>query len=200
MLNDIICFVREKYQTKLRWWRIDNWLALIGASLGFLGSIVVLIDRYPPTQSWINSWDKWKNLEIAIQKTNADGVPSGTYYSDYIAKNIGLQPTDPGFNDLISIVKLNFPKFSDKEILFIFSKSVMGIGENIETRVISAMVREGSSNNFNSQSIALKTTVVEWINVYRQRFFLTYGFILTAVGFFFGILSRIRTAKPKEHS
>ncbi len=185
-----IKFVRLKYP----WIRIDNHLAFFGAIFGFFGTLIATVDRFPATHQYISSCSKWRNIDEAIFNLPNIEHPDREHLIPTL--RIGK----PGFDDLLYIIKLNRPDLSAENITAIYTQGTVGFGQddNLKIRILCVGLRKWSIiDGYKSvgKPIAFEVQFIDWVNAYRQRYFLTIGLSVATIGFLLGIFSRLRLVR-----
>lgn len=162
---------------------VSNWRLLIGSFLGFMGGIVIAIDKFPVIHHQISRVQKWSNIQHAVADLNVLDQPIGGIKVGYVA------PSEPGFDDLVNIIRLNKPELNDK-IVGIIQGTPMAVG-GVPSKIIH-VIMEGPA-----ETVPVTTDFIfhEWVAKYRERFFLKLGLLFVTLGFLMGIIGRIDKRK-----
>src|ERR1035441_895214 len=192
-----ICFLIKNWwvkriRIKYPWLRIDNHLAFWGAVLGFIGTIIAIVDRFPATHQYISTFSKWRHIEEAL--TNLQDVE----HPDTEHIKPSLVEGKPGFDDLVYIIELNRPDLTNEKIVGIFTQTTVGFGNGLDIRILCVGIERWSilgGYQGEAKSIAFELQFFDWVSTYRQRYFLSIGIFVAGTGFLFGILSRLRLVR-----
>ena len=114
-------FVKNHWVKRIRikypWIRIDNHLAFFGAVLGFMGTLIATIDRFPVTHQYISTFSKWRNINDALSSLQNVERPDEQHILPSLTEG------KPGFDDLVYIIKLNRPDLTNEKIDGIFTQT-----------------------------------------------------------------------------
>jgi hypothetical protein len=161
---------------------IDNKLAFLSAILAFFGSLFITLDRFDYFHERFSETGQWKRISSGLQKLDkmnsksADGKPLGV-----------LTDSDQGFVELAKIISLNRPDLAGEKISIIAkNKPVTVAGLDIPT------IHVGIEGSNQGKPVAFEFGLMQWISSYRTEWFLYRGFALVSIGFFLGIISRIK--------
>jgi hypothetical protein len=160
--------------------RIYNWFSFIAALLGFIGTFIIVMDKFGPIHRKISQLNKWKNISIALENLNT---------FDTNKDNLGMiESGEEGFMELVDIIYGNRPDLADKKIEAIAKNKPITVG-GIPFGIIHLVFL----NNIN-KGYPLTTEYIfhEWINNYREKHFLKKGLWLIALGFLLGIFGHIK--------
>ena len=163
---------------------VSNWRLLIGSSLGFIGAILIAVDRLPPVHRQVDRVQKWRDINHAVTDLSIFDHPTPG------GKKVGyVVATDPGFADLTRIIKLNKPELKGK-IVAIAQNAPATFG-GVDFKIVHVAL-EG-----NPQGVPVTTDYIfhEWVAEYREGFFLKWGLTFVTLGFLFGIIGRIERRK-----
>ena len=186
---------KKRLRIKYPWIRIDNHLAFFGAVLGFLGTLIATIDRFPATHNYISTFSKWQHIEEALNSLQNIEHLDPEHVLPSLAEG------KPGFADLVYIIKLNRQELTDDKILGIFTQTTIGFGNNLDIRILCVGIERwsilGAYQN-EAKPIAFELQFLDWVNTYRQRYFLSIGLSVAATGFLLGVLSRLRLVRNSQ--
>ena len=102
--------------------RIYNWLSFIAAVLGFVGTFVIVMDKFETIHRNIDRFQKWQNISIALKDLNTfDTVVKGEEKVGMV--EFGKQ----GFSELVDIIHSNRPDMMNKEIVAIAKNQPMSL-------------------------------------------------------------------------
>lgn len=163
--------------------RIHNWLAFVAAILGFIGTFIIVMDRFEPIHRKINRFhQKWENISIALKDLDTfdteveDGQKVGMV-------ELGKQ----GFSELVDIILNNRPDLMNKDIAAIAKNKPIIIGGTS-----FKIVHVAFANNPQADSLTTEYVFYEWVRDYREKYFLRIGLILIGIGFLIGVFGRIK--------
>lgn len=162
--------------------RIHNWLSFFAAVLGFLGTFVIVMDRFEPIHQRINRFQKWENITIALQDLDT----FDTEVKD--GKKLGIvELGKQGFSELVDIILSNRPDMMNKGIVAIAKNQPMALGG-----VPFKIVHVAFANNSQAESLTTEYVFYEWVKDYREKYFLKFGLILIGLGFLIGVFGHIK--------
>jgi len=162
--------------------RIDNKLSFCAAVLAFLGTIIIVMDRFGPIHRTIDQFPMWQNISTAL----ADLDTFDTKTRD--GKKVGMvERGKPGFIELVRIISGNRPDLKDKTIVSIVKNQPIGIGG-----VPMKIVHVAFKNNPDAQSLTTDYIFHEWIRDYRDKYFLKVGLSVIALAFLLSVFTHIK--------
>lgn len=167
--------------------KIHNKLSFWAAVLTLLGTIIVMdtfglvhwaFDRFPP----------WRNIALAVADLDTFDVKIAG------GKQVGVVERDePGFAELVHIISANRSDPEDKTIVAIWKDQPIaydGVGMKI--------VRVRFENN-SQDSLTMDYIFNEWIRDYRDKYCLTAGLSVIAIGFLLNVFAHVKR-KGKERT
>jgi len=159
---------------------ISNWRLLIGSALGFLGALIIVMDKLPPVHSLIDQCRPWSDVSYAIKDLNSYDYRSAD------GSLIGyLSVGDRGFDELVKIININRPDMQGT-IVAIAQNSPINLGG-----IPSSIIHVALEHEQKGVSVTTDFTFREWIAKYRERYFLKRGFFFVTLTFLLGIIGRI---------
>ena len=162
--------------------RIYNWLSFVAAVLGFLGTFVIVMDRFEPIHRRIDRFQKWENISIALQDLDT----FDTEVKD--GKKLGMvELGKQGFSELVDIILSNRPDMMNKGIVAIAKNQPMALGG-----VPFKIVHIAFENISQAESLTTEYVFYEWVRDYREKYFLKIGLILIGLGFLIGVFGHIK--------
>lgn len=162
--------------------RICNWFSFLAALLGFLGTFVIVMDKFEPIHRKINQFQKWENISIALQ----DLETFDTQVKD--GKKLGIvELGKKGFSELMDIILSNRPDMINKDIVAIAKNQPMTLG-GVPFKIVHVVYE----NNSQAQSLTTEYVFYEWVKNYREKYFLKFGLILIGLGFLLGVFGHIK--------
>jgi hypothetical protein len=182
----------KRVRVKYPWIRIDNHLAFYGAILGFTGTLIATVDRFPTTHQYISTFSKWRNIDEALANLQNVEHPDDQHIIPDITEG------KPGFDDLVHIIKLNRPDLANEKIDGIFTETTVGFGNDLDIRILCVGLEQWSIlDGFKKEAkpIAFELQFFDWVSTYRQRYFLSIGIFVAGIGFLLGVLSRLRLVR-----
>ena len=88
----------------VRSFRIINWLLFIAAVLGFIGTFVIVMDKFGPIHRKIDQFQKWENISVALDDLDTFDT------EDKEGNKLGMvEVGKQGFSELIDIILSNRP-------------------------------------------------------------------------------------------
>jgi hypothetical protein len=163
--------------------RIDNYLSFVAAILMFIGTLVIVMDKFGPVHRIIDQFPKWRNISAAM-------IDLDTF--DTKAKNgtkIGIiQYGSQGFWKLIEIIRYNRPDLKDEEIVSVAKNQPIIVG-GTPFKIVHLAFK---SNPKKGHSLTTEYIFYEWIKSYRERYFLKRGLFLIGLGFLLGVFGHIK--------
>lgn len=176
-----IKLVRTIFET-VSSFRIHNWLSFIAAMLGFIGTFVIVMDKFAPIHRKIDQLQKWKNISIALQDLDTFDTENKS------GKKIGMvEIGKQGFQELVGIIHSNRPDLVNKNIVAVAKNQPMSLGG-----VPFKIVHVAYANNLQADSLTTEYGFYEWVKNYREKYFLKIGLILIALGFLIGVFGHIK--------
>jgi len=153
--------------------------------LCFIGTLVIVIDRFSPVHHFIDNHTKWHHVNLAVEDIqNFDYKTSDGEFVGYVGKS------DPGFVELLEIVKNNRQDMKKKEIVGIAMNRIATFG-GIPYRIVHAKLK----NEPKVLPLTTEYIFYEWIRNFREKYFLKKGITLIAIGFLCGVLGQIIVRK-----
>ncbi|HOE67329.1 MAG TPA: hypothetical protein PLO62_12460 [Candidatus Hydrogenedentes bacterium] len=146
----------------LRKWRISNRRLLIGSILGFLGSLIVTIDKFPGIHELIDTLQPFSDTAYGIKAMDAYS------YTQSDNQKVGvLRSGERGFDNLVRVIKTNRPEIKDK-IVAIAQNSPMTLG-GVPTKIVHVQVAQNSTQ----PAIPLTSEFIfrEWVAKAREQHF-----------------------------
>jgi len=163
-------------------YRVDNYFAFFSAILGFVGTLVIAMDRFGPIHHSIDRLGRWQNISTGLR--TLDTLQTKLHDGQMVGL---LQPNSPGFNELAHIISLNRPDFREEDIGTIVKNAPVSVG-GVDLRILHIARRNTNS----ATPIGVEYMLYDWVKDYRQKCFLKYGLSLIGLGFMLSIFSRIR--------
>jgi hypothetical protein len=163
-------------------YRISNWRLLTGSFLGFMGSFIIVCDKFPPIHHTIDKFWEWKDVNLGIKALSTlDQRQSDNQLIGYVRNG------DPGFLHFVAIIKDNRPDLCDSTIVLIAMNAPISVG-GLESKNVHVKFLD------NMQTLPLTSEFIfrDWIARDRERFFLRIGLIFVALAFFLGIIGRVQ--------
>jgi hypothetical protein len=169
----------------MKGYSISNRRLLVGSILGFIGALVIAMDKLPPIHHLVDQCRPWSDITCAMQDLN-------TYdHRQSDGQSIGfLSAGDCGFSALVEIIDVNRPDIQGK-VVAIAQNSPMTLG-GFPSIIIHVAV-EGQQEGI---PVATDFIFREWISKYRERYFLKRELLLVTLAFLLGIIGRIE----KKHT
>jgi len=168
--------------------KIENKLSFAAAVLAFLGTIVIVMDRFGPVHRTVDRFPKWRNIATAV----ADLDTFDTRIRD--GKEVGMVEHDkPGFSELVHIIIfVNRPDLRDKTIVAIVKNQPIGVG-GVPMKIVHVLFKN------NPQGYSLTTDYIfhEWIRDYRDKYFLKTGLSIIAIAFLLSVFAHIKWITKK---
>jgi hypothetical protein len=162
--------------------RIYSWLSFIAAVLGFVGTFVIVMDKFEPIHRGIDRFQKWQNISIALKDLDA----FDTEVKD--GKKLGMvELGKQGFSELVDIIISNRPDMMNKDIVAVAKNQPMALGG-----VPFKIVHVAFANNPQTDSLTTEYVFYEWVRDYREKYFLKMGLLLIGFGFLVGVLGHIK--------
>ena len=164
---------------------ISNWLSFFAAILGFLGTFIIVMDKFEPIHRRIDKFQKWKNISIALQDLD-------TFDTKFKSKEkLGAVMFDEqGFSELVDIIISKRSDIKNKNIICIAKNEPINIA-GVPYKVVHILFE----NNNHGVSLTTEYIFNEWVRDYREKYFLKIGLILIGLGFLIGILGHIKRKK-----
>jgi len=160
--------------------RIYNWLSLIAALLGFIGTLFVVMDKFAPIHRKIDQFNTWKNISIALKDLNEfDEKGKGGEFGM-------IEHGEQGFLELVDIIYSNRPDLTDRYIAAIIKTQPITVS-GIPFKILRVVFL-----NFNTYPLTTEDIFYGWVNNYREKYFLKKGLLLIALGFFLGVLGHLK--------
>lgn len=162
---------------------IDNKIAFWGAILAFIGSLFVSLDRFNYFNEQFSNVGQWRRIDSAFRNLSemkdqsSDKQPLGF-----------LTAQDEGFSELAKIISLNRIDLAEKRIVAIARNRPVGIAE-LDIAVIHVLTEDSPRKGI---PVCFEFALMQWISAYRTEWFLYRGFILVTLGFFLGVISRVK--------
>ena len=168
--------------------KIDNKLSFWAAVLVFLGTIIIVMDRFGFVHRTVDLCPRWRNIALAVAHLDTFDVKIAG------GKQVGMVERDkPGFAELVHIISANRPDLQNRTIVAIWKDQPIafdGVGMKI--------VRVRFENNF-QYSLTMDYIFNEWIRDYRDKYFLTTGLSVIAIGFLLNVFAHVKR-KGKERT
>ena len=164
--------------------RIHNWLTFIAAVLGFVGTFVIVMDKFGPIHRKIDEFQKWENISIALKDLDTfdTEVKNG--------KKLGMvEVGKQGFSELVDIILSNRADLRNKDIVAVAKNQPIALG-GVPFKIVHLVF----ANNPQAYSLTTEYVFYEWVRNYREKYFLKIGLLLIAIGFLIGVFGHI---KPK---
>jgi hypothetical protein len=162
--------------------RIENKLAFVASVLAFVGTIVIVMDRFGPIHRTVDHLPKWQNIAIAM----ADLDTFDTKIRD--EKEVGmLEQGKPGFRELVHIILKNRPELREQRIVAVVKNQPIAVG-GVPIKIVHVAI-EG-----NPQGLTITTDYIfhEWIRDYRDKYFLKIGLTIIAISFLVSVFAHIK--------
>jgi hypothetical protein len=179
--NSTLKFVRKVVEAVTSF-RISNWLSFVAAVLGFVGTFVIVMDKFGPIHRKIDQLQKWENISVALQDMDTFDTENKS------GKKIGMvEAGRQGFKELVDIILSNRPDLLGKDIVAIAKNQPMALGG-----VPFKIVHVAYANNPKADSLTTEYLFYEWVRDYREKYFLKTGLILIALGFLIGVCGHFK--------
>ena len=163
-------------------YRIYNWLSFIAAVLGFVGTFVIVMDKFGPIHRKIDQFQKWENISIALK--DLDTFDTEVKNGGKLGKvEFGKQ----GFSELIDVILSKRPDLMNKGIVAVAKNQPMVLGG-----VPFKIVHVAFANNPQADSLTTEYGFYEWVRDYREKYFLKIGLLLIALGFLMGVFGHVK--------
>jgi hypothetical protein len=162
--------------------RIYNWFLFIAAVLGFVGTFVIVMDKFGPIHRKIDQIQKWQNISTAIQDLDTFDTRDGS------GQKIGMvEIGKQGFKELVDIIHSNRPDLINQKIVAVAKNQPMELGG-----VPFEIVHVAYANDPQGDSLTTEFIFYEWVRDYREKYFLKIGLLLIALGFLIGVFGHIK--------
>jgi hypothetical protein len=162
--------------------KIDNKLSFAAAVLAFLGTVIIVMDRFGPVHSCVDRFPKWRNIALAVVDLDTFDTKNGG------GKEVGMvEQGKPGFCELVHIILANRPDLQDKTIVAIAKNQPIGIGG-----VPMKIVHVALLNDPQGYSLTTDYIFHEWIRDYRDKYFLKAELSVIALGFLLNVFAHIK--------
>jgi len=170
----------SKNYSAINGYYITNRRLLIGSFLGFVGALIIAMDKFPIVHNLIDHCPPWNDIAFAIHDLDTYDYPQAD------GRNAGfLSARDRGFGILVKIIKQNRPEIHE---------NIIGIGQNspISVAEIDNKIIHIALEN-NKQGVPITTDFIfrEWISRYRERIFLRIGLTFVTFAFLLGVVGRV---------
>ena len=166
----------------VRSFEILNWLSFIAAVLGFIGTFVIVMDKFGPIHRKIDQFQKWQDISVALKDLDTFDT------KDKDGNKLGIvEVGKQGFSELIDIILSNRPDLRSKEIAAVAKNAPMSLGG-----VPFKIIHVAFANITQAESLTTEYVFYEWVSNYREKYFLKRGLILIALGFLIGVFGHIK--------
>lgn len=162
--------------------KIDNKLSFAAAVLAFLGTVIIVMDRFGPVHRGVDRFPKWRNIGLAVVDLDTFDTKTGD------GKEVGMVEQDkPGFSELVHIILANRPDLQDRTIVAIAKNQPIGVG-GVPMKIVHVLFKNSS------QGYSLTTDYIfhEWIRDYRDKYFLKVGLSVIALAFLLSVFAHIK--------
>ncbi len=168
--------------TRFLWRMILINMKVIGATLCFIGTLIIVIDRFGPIHNFVDKHSKWYDVILALE--DIQQFDYKTSDGDYVGH---INSKDSGFNEILRIVKSKRPDLREKEVIGIVMNRPMEIG-GVPFGIVHVAIRD------EPKALSLTTEYIfyEWIRDSRDKWFLKIGITIIAVGFLLTIVGQFQ--------
>lgn len=160
----------------------------VGTVLCFLGTLLIVVDKFVPVHIFVNQHTKWHDINLAVlelakfDKLNASGDQVG-----YMGEG------SKGFSEVVEIVKYNKPNLRDKQIVgFVMNRPINVAG------IPLCVVHTAFKDNNNAEPLTTEYIFYEWIKNAREKFFIKWGIFTIGLGFLFEIFGLILRGRKRK--
>lgn len=169
--------------------RIHNWLSFMAAVLGFVGTFVIVMDKFGPIHRKIDHFQKWENISIALKDLDTFDTEGKD------GKKLGMvEVGKQGFSELVDIILSNRSDLMNKKIVAVAKNQPVIIGG-----VPLKIVHVAFANNPKAEPLTTEYVFYEWVNNYREKYFLKKGLLLIALGFLMGVFAHVKRKNKGNH-